>query len=237
MKNCEDAPAISIGPNEQLPKLDGLEQHGDAKGCGQAMKKCVSDGGIGAAMVALMKNSFRAQKSRALEITATAILAVTFLSISACSKTDVNLAAQPSPQPENAKPEKTAAERLVEIDQLLAAAPTGRPEDSDRRTALRAEREALIASGRVPYRNVPQSFTSRVANTPPNNTVTQRLPNGNVINNAVPTTRTEPITVAQDSQAKNLSFLEQMTPSERERYLKAIKVQNTQRVEVDVRHH
>jgi hypothetical protein len=137
----------------------------------------------------------------------------------------------------NPAPQKTAAERLVEIDRLLAAAPTGRPEESDRRTALRAEREALIASGQVPYRNVPPSFTSRVANTPPNNTVTQRLANGNVINNALPTVRTEPITVAQDSQAKSLSFLEQMTPSERERYLKTIKAQNTQRVEVVVQHH
>lgn len=169
------------------------------------------------------------------------LMAVGLAAVSGCSKTDVNLAGQSSPQPivvaANTAAQKTAADRLVEIDRLLAAPPTGRPEESDRRTALRAEREALIVSGQVPYRSVPAPFTSRVANTPPNNTVTQRFANGNVVNNAVPTARTEPITVAPNSQATNLSFLEQMTPSERERYLKTIKAQNTQRLDVVVRHH
>ena len=160
------------------------------------------------------------------------------LGMASCSKTDVNLTAQPTPQPiaQNQTPQKTAADRLVEIDQLLALPPTGKPEESDRRTALRAERAALIASGQVPYRNVPQSVTSRAANPPPNNTVT-RTNDGNTVHYAAPTTRTEPITVAPNSQATNLSFLEQMTPAERDRYYKAIKVQNTQRVEVDVRRH
>ena len=72
--------------------------------------------------------------------------------------------------------------------------------------------------------------------TPPNNTVT-RTSNGNVVHYAAPSTRTEPITVAPNSQSTNLSFLEQMTPAERERYYKTIRVQNTQRVEVDVRRH
>lgn len=192
-------------------------------------------------MAKAMKMSLPVSTSRRSKLSQIGLIAALFAGLTSCSKTDVNLASQPSPQPmvveSNPAPQKTAAERLVEIDRLLAAPPTGRPEESDRRTALRAEREALIASGQVPYRNVPPSFTSRVANTPPNNTVTQRLANGNVINNALPTVRTEPITVAQDSQAKSLSFLEQMTPSERERYLKTIKAQNTQRVEVVVRHH
>jgi hypothetical protein len=158
------------------------------------------------------------------------------LGIASCSKTDVNLAAQPTVLAQNQTPQKTAADRLVEIDQILALPPTGKPEESDRRTALRAERAALIASGQVPYRNVPEAFTSRAANTPPNNTVV-RTNNGNTVHYAAPTTRTEPITVAPNPQATNLSFLEQMTPTERERYYKAIRVQNTQRVEVDVRRH
>jgi hypothetical protein len=189
-------------------------------------------------MAMRMKMSLRIGISRTLTLTQIGLTAVVLGGLSSCSKTDVNLASQSGPQPMVvAAQKKSAADRLVEIDQLLAAAPTGRPEESDRRTALRAEREALIASGQVAYRNVPPSFTSRVANTPPNNTVTQRFANGNVINNALPTSRTEPITVAPNSQATNLSFLEQMTPTERERYLKTIKAQNTVRFEVDHRGH
>lgn len=165
-------------------------------------------------------------------------IASALLGITSCSKTDVYVADQPKTDPivlaQNSS-QKTAADRLVEIDQLLAAPPTGRPEESDRRTALRAEREALISSGQVPYRNVPRSFTSQVANPPPNNTVTQRTNSGNVVNYAAPVSRTEPITLAPNSQATSLSFIEQMTPSERERYLKTIKAHNTQRVEFDVR--
>ena len=189
-------------------------------------------------MVALMKYLFPARRTRSLEIIATAMLAVAFLTIAACSKTDVNLTSQSTPQPivaaQNQTSQKTAADRLVEIDRLLAVPPTGRPEESDRRTALRAEREALIASGQVPYRYLAQS--NRVAPPPPNNTVT-RTTNGNTVHYAAPTTRTEPIVVAPNSQATNLSFLEQMTPTERQHYYKAIRLQNTQRVEVDVRRH
>ena len=191
-------------------------------------------------MAKAMKTLLPVGTSRRFKLSQIGFIAGVLGGLTSCSKTDVNLASQPNPQPmvvASTAAQKTAADRLVEIDRILALPPTGRPEESDRRTALRAEREALIASGQVPYRNVPPSFTSRVANTPPNNTVTQRLANGNVINNALPTVRTEPITIAQDSQAKSLSFLEQMTPSERERYLKTIKAQNTQRVEVVVQHH
>ena len=162
------------------------------------------------------------------------------LGLRAARKQNVYLADQPKAEPivlaQNPSPQKTAADRLVEIDQLLAVPPTGRPEESDRRTALRAEREALIASGQVPYRSVPRSFLNHAANTPPNNTVTQRTNSGNVVNYAAPATRTEPITLAPNSQATSLSFIEQMTPSERERYLKTVRAHNTQRVEFDVRH-
>lgn len=150
-----------------------------------------------------------------------------------CSKTDVNLAAQPSPQPlilDQNDRRPSAADRVVEIDRLLAVPLTGRPEESDRRAALRAERDALVASGQVPY----QLARPRTVSAPPNNTVT-RVADGNVVNYAAPTARTAPITVAPNSQSTNLSFLEQMTPAERERYYKTIRLQNTQRVEVDVR--
>ena len=183
-----------------------------------------------------MKHYVPTEMSRGPKLSGIVLVASALIALTSCSKTDVHLAEQPKSEPIVQAAQKTAADRLVEIEQLLAVPPTGKPDEADRRAALRAERDGLIASGKVPYRNVPQSFTSRVANTPPSNTVTQRLANGNVINNQVPTTRTDPIIVAQDSQAKNLSFLEQMTPSERERYLKTIKAQNTQRVEVVVQH-
>lgn len=129
---------------------------------------------------------------------------------------------------------KTAAERVVEIDRLLAVPLTGSPEEADRRSALRAEREALITSGQVPYR--PQSLANRSVATPPNNTVTQRSTNGDVMNYAAPTAPRGQTTVAPNSQASNLAFLEQMTPTEREHYYKTLRLQNTRRVEVYVRH-
>jgi hypothetical protein len=130
-----------------------------------------------------------------------------------------------------------AADRVVEIDRLLALPLTGTSEESDRRTALRAERAALVASGQVPYELRGPLVASHNAAVPANNTVTQRSANGNVVNYAQPQTHTAPLTVAPNSQSTNLSYLEQMTPAERERYYKTIRLQNTQRVEVDVRHH
>lgn len=138
-----------------------------------------------------------------------------------CSKSEVQLAAQPSQplpvmltQPTSAA--KTAVDRLVEIDRLLAVPLTGTPEESDRRAALRAERAALIASGQTPYR-MPSQFVV-----------------GGNSNYAAPTSRPGPITVAPNSQARNLPYLEQMTPTEREHYYKTLRLQNTQRVEIDV---
>lgn len=162
-----------------------------------------------------------------------ALFVTGLLLMGACSKTDVNMAAQPSPQPlviAQSDRRPSAADRVVEIDRLLAVPLTGRPEESDRRAALRAEREALVASGQVPY----QLARTRNVSAPPNNTVT-RIADGNVVHYAAPTTRTAPIIVAPNSPSANLSFLEQMTPSERERYYKTIRLQNTQRIEVDAR--
>ena len=155
------------------------------------------------------------------------------LALSGCSRSHVEVAAQPLSPPVEAS-HNTAADRVVEIDRLLALPLTGTPEESDRRAALRAERAALVASGQVPYELRNSMLANRPANPAVNNTVTRRSPDGNVVNYSAPTTRTEPITVAPNSQSTNLSYVEQMTPSERERYLKTIKAFNTQRVEFDV---
>ena len=179
-----------------------------------------------------MKSTFPAQTTRR-HFTQFFLSVSGLLLVTGCSKSDVTVSAQPSPQPlvfDQNDRRQTAADRVVEIDRLLAVPLTGRPEESDRRAALRAEREALVASGQVPY----QLARPRTVSAPPNNTVT-RVADGNVVNYAAPTTRTAPITVAPNSQSTNLSFLEQMTPAERERYYKTIRLQNTQRVEVDVR--
>src|SRR4051812_1378688 len=115
-----------------------------------------------------MKICIPAGMLRASQVSRIVFVSVVLAGMSSCSKTDINLADQPNPGPKvlaaNTAAQKTAADRLVEIDRLLAAPPTGRPEESDRRTALRSEREALIVSGQVPYRDVPSSFTRRVAN-------------------------------------------------------------------------
>ena len=191
--------------------------------------------GIIAAILAGMKSFVPAQIWQCIRL---GILTGSLLAMAACSKNDVNVAGQSSPQPILVETNRNkAAERVVEIDRLLAVPLTGTPEESDRRAALRAERAALVASGQVPYELRFSMLATRNVNVPPNNTVTQRQPNGDVVNYAAPTSRTAAITVAPNSQATNLSFIEQMTPSERERYYKTLKAQNTQRVEVDVRHH
>ena len=164
--------------------------------------------------------------------------ACALLMMGGCSKNDVQVAAaQPSPRSivVETSARNKAAERVVEIDRLLALPLTGTPEESDRRTALRAERAALVASGQVPYELRNSMLGTRNVPVAVNNTVTQRSANGNVVNYVAPTTATAPIVVAPNSQSTNLSFLEQMTPSERERYLKTIKTHNTQSVEIDVR--
>ena len=193
--------------------------------------------GTGAAMGEGMKSLFPADGMRR-HFVQIALFVSGLLLTTGCSKSDVTVSAQPSPQPlvfaQNDR-RQSAADRVVEIDRLLAVPLTGRPEESDRRAALRAEREALVASGQVPYQLASQGRNRNVP-TPPNNTVT-RTSNGNVVHYAAPTTRTQPITVAPLPQSSNLSFLEQMTPTEREHYYKTIRLQNTQRVEVDVRRH
>jgi hypothetical protein len=60
-------------------------------------------------------------------------LAILTFSLGACSKPPVT--------------PKTGAERVAEIDALLARPPSGSPDDADQRAALRAERDALSGDG------------------------------------------------------------------------------------------
>jgi hypothetical protein len=164
-----------------------------------------------------------------------------------CSKTEVQVTATAPPPPplvtafSNVAPmQQRVAERLVEIDRLLAMPVTGKSEDSDRRSLLRAERAALVDSGQVSYRMHSQLATNdnrTVQPNPPLATVTKREANGDIVNYAPSTTQNGRTVVAPNSQTSNLSFLEQMTPTERARYYKAMSLQNTDRTRVDVHYH
>jgi len=111
----------------------------------------------------------------------------------------------------------TAAERLVEIDRLLARPLTGTPESADERTLLRAERAALISSGQVP----PQSSDPAPAQSSPAPVVQYSgtdAPNGQI---------------AIATSSSSLPFLEQMTPSERDHYFQELWLQNGSFVDVN----
>ena len=81
---------------------------------------------------------------------ATALTATAFC-VLGCSKAVVKMDRQNPPQEtvqmvQSQPVQQTAAERIAEIDRLLAAPLKGTPEDSDRRVALRAERNALLGN-------------------------------------------------------------------------------------------
>ncbi|MEY2530558.1 MAG: hypothetical protein QOI96_643 [Verrucomicrobiota bacterium] len=199
--------------------------------------------GIAAALFSsLMQQLLPVGMIQLLRLSQIATIGVAISCLCGCSKSEVQVA-PPSPSQATRVPAatpagQTAAERIVEIDRLLAAPLSGRPDDADQRSLLRAEREALIASGQVPYRMRSQPVVSRNRAEQPNpSTVTQRLANGDAVNYASPTTQNGRITVAPNSQASSLSYLEQMTPTERERYYKTLRLQNSRRIEVDVRHY
>jgi hypothetical protein len=186
-----------------------------------------------------MQGCFPARPQRAFTIRKFALVPLVALFAVGCSRTDVQVAAQPHRSvtpalPNGALSRQTAADRLVEIDRLLAAPVTGRSEDSDQRALLRAERAALIASGQLPYGAHSQFATNR-SQTVPLATVTKRTPNGDLLNYAPAPEQTGRIVVAPNSQDRNLSPLEQMTPTERERYYKALRLQNTDRIDLNVR--
>jgi hypothetical protein len=106
----------------------------------------------------------------------------------------------------------TAAERIVMIDRLLARPLTGTPASADERTVLRAERAALISSGQVP---------SRMGNDAPGQ------PNpASMEQHSATAASGDQIVIAANSQASSLRFLEQLTPSELDRYFQEQWLQN-----------
>ncbi len=117
----------------------------------------------------------------------------------------------------------TAAERIVEIDRLLARPLTGTPESADERTLLRAERAALINSGQVPSQSENQTPGQPVpSNTAPMEQHSRTdAPGGEIV-------------IAKSSSS--LPFLEQMTPTERDHYFQELWLQNGSFVDVNVDH-
>lgn len=176
------------------------------------------------------------------------LIAVAGLLLGGCSRAEVQVNNPPFSDPfETAASSQVisrqtaAAKRIVEIDRLLAAPVTGRADDSDQRALLRAERAALVSSGQVPNRIHTQmanhdSYGTEYSN--PTTTVTRQHANGDVVNySAGAPSQNGGVIVAPNSQASYLPFLEQMTPTERERYFRELRIQNRGRVQVDVQHH
>ena len=115
----------------------------------------------------------------------------------------------------------TAAERIVEIDRLLARPLTGTPESADERTLLRAERAALMSSGQFPSQSGSQAPGDPVQSNPApmeQHSATD-APGGQMV-------------IATNSQA-SLPFLEQLTPTERDHYFQELWLQNSSLVEVN----
>jgi hypothetical protein len=146
------------------------------------------------------------------------LILLTLLALSACSKVEVQPAANnvtlspiisapsaPYQQPNGSY--AAAQDRLIEIDRLLSAPPTGSKADADQRVSLRAERDVLTGKARLTAQQIPVPVAASGNTRPP---------------------QPQQIVVARDSQAEkgNLSFLEQMTPTERERYFKSRRIEN-----------
>jgi hypothetical protein len=134
----------------------------------------------------------------------------------------------PAPAPASSAPAiaapkpPTPAERIVEIDRLLARPLTGTPESADERTMLRAERAALISSGQVPSQTGSQVPGEPVQpNSAPMEQHSATDPSGGQI------------VIATNSQATSLPFLEQLTPTERDHYFQELFLQNGSFVEVN----
>lgn len=160
-----------------------------------------------------------------------------------CSKSDktTSRAVQPTPllaatipapiATQVAMPNRpTAAERLVEIDRLLARPLTGSPEQADERTLLRAERAALISSGQVPY-----EFGNQAPGRPSPATMLQHSADDDSVDHAHATANSQSgeIVIATNSQASSLPFLEQMTPTERDHYFEELWLQNSSVIDVN----
>ena len=164
------------------------------------------------------------------------------VSLAGCSKAVVKMPATPertiAQQPLPAAPVATMqapaqpqTDRIVEIDRMLSAPLTGSPEDADRRSALRAERNALMALGNhsIQTDHAGQQATDSQSGQPGN-----ELASPDVVNYAPPPPSNSQIVVAVDSQGQSgyLPFLEGMTPSERLHYFQALSLQNSQNINV-----
>ena len=162
--------------------------------------------------------------------------------LAGCSKAVVTMPAAPerttAQQPRPAEPVATIqapaqsqTDRIVEIDRLLSAPLTGSPADADRRSALRAERNALMALGNYPVQTdqAGQQATGSQSGQPSNEIVSQ-----DVVDYAPSPPSNSQIVVAVDSQGRsgNLPFLEGMTPSERLHYFQALWLQNSQNINI-----
>ena len=167
-----------------------------------------------------------------------AVLLLAISLASGCSRSEKTAAQQvratvpplalTTPTPATTPNRQTAAERLVEIDLLLAAPLTGTPEQADERTRLRAERAALISSGQVPYQPVPSNPTTIAQNSGNSELVAQ--------SGSAADPQNSQIVIAPNSQASSLPFLEQMTPSERLHYFQELRLQNGSYIDVNVQH-
>lgn len=164
------------------------------------------------------------------------------LSLAGCSKAVVTMPAAlertTAQQPLRAAPVATIqapvqsqTDRIVEIDRMLSAPLTGTPADADRRSALRAERNALMALGNysVQTDQAAQQATGNQSGQPSNEPVSQ-----DVVDYAPLPPSNSQIVVAVDSQGRsgNLPFLEGMTPSERLHYFQALYLQNSQNINI-----
>jgi hypothetical protein len=119
------------------------------------------------------------------------------------------------------------SDRIVEIDRMLSAPLTGSPEDADRRSSLRAERAALMASGNYAMQ-ADQSARQ------PSSEIVSRDAHADFVNYVPPPPSNGQIVVAVDSQGRSgyLPFLEGMTPSERLHYFQAVWLQNSQNINI-----
>lgn len=145
--------------------------------------------------------------------------------ISASSPAEAASTSQPVPTIPLAPIHQSPAERIAEIDRLLSAPLSGTPEDSDRRAGLRAERAVLTGSypsAGVRSQSVVPGFRASTASQEANQDIVNYGP-------ATPPQNTH-IIVAPDSQGDHdphyMSQLEAMTPTERARYFRYLRLTN-----------
>lgn len=146
------------------------------------------------------------------------LILLTILALSACSRVEIQPAANnvtlspvisapsaPYHQPQGSH--AGAQDRLIEIDRLLSAPLTGSKADADRRVTLRAERDVLTGKARMIAYQIPVPAAAPRNTRPP---------------------QPQQIVVPRGSRDENgnLGFLEQMTPTERERYFKSRRIEN-----------